>query len=72
MRKIYVSRNVYNTNCLYGYEINITEPNIAPLYLKYKKSHNIPPHYPMSDRQRYDFEISIKRMIATGEIIVRE
>lgn len=72
MRKIYVDKSVYIANCPYGYEINVNEPNITPLYFKYKEVHSIPPHYPMSDRQRFDFESLIKRMIAAGKIIVRK
>lgn len=40
----------------YGYQVNILDPKILPLYQRFKKSKGIPPHFPCSDAERLEFE----------------
>ena len=41
---------------LYGYRINITHPEIKPLYDRFKKWKNVPAWCPLSDKERLEFE----------------
>lgn len=40
----------------YGYKVNINHPDIAPLYVRYKKWKKIPLWCPLSDKERLEFE----------------
>lgn len=40
----------------YGYRVNIGNPYIYGLYVRYRKKHGIPLQFPMSDAERLDFE----------------
>lgn len=40
----------------YGYRVNIGNPYIYGLLVRYRKKHNIPEQFPMSDAERLDFE----------------
>ena len=40
----------------YGYRVNILNPYIANLYVRYRQKHSIPLHFPPDDAQRLDFE----------------
>lgn len=51
----------------YGYKIDITHPIIKPLYDTYRKAKGIPPMYPMSDAERFDFEDKIFTMLQRRE-----
>ena len=43
----------------YDYLINISHPQILPLYFKYKEKKDIPTWCPLSDLERLDFEKAI-------------
>ena len=43
-------------NNKYGYRVNIGNPYIYGLYVRYRKKHGIPMQFPMSDAERLDFE----------------
>ena len=43
-------------NNKYGYRVNIGNPYIYGLYVRYRKKHGIPLQFPMSDAERLDFE----------------
>lgn len=40
----------------WGYRVPITNPTVAPYYERYLREHGIPRQYPLSDRERLDFE----------------
>lgn len=40
----------------YGYRIDISQPKIKKLYLRYKKWKGIPDWCPLSDNERFEFE----------------
>ncbi len=40
----------------YGYRLDISAPDINPLYKRYKRWKNIPPWCPLSDEERMEFE----------------
>lgn len=40
----------------YGYRINVTHPDIIPLYTKWRIEHGESTHYPPSDKCRMEFE----------------
>jgi len=48
----------------YGYQININHPKIRPLYERYKKKVG---EIILSDRQRFEFEGIIIKMIERGK-----
>lgn len=43
----------------YGFRVNISNPYIYGLYVRYKKKHSIPLHYPPEDAQRLEFELAV-------------
>ena len=49
----------------YGYKINISHPQIRPLYDRYLRKLSTPI---MSDGQRHQFEALIMHLIATGHL----
>ena len=40
----------------YGYRLNVSDPEIKPLYDRYKKWKDIPVWCPLSDKERLEFE----------------
>ena len=50
-------------NQSYGFQINITHADIYPLYQQYHYKNNLPFHFPLSDKQRYDFEAKVFIML---------
>lgn len=46
----------FMANNKYGYRVNIGNPYIYGLYVRYRKKHGIPLQFPMSDAERLDFE----------------
>ena len=43
----------------YGYQVDISHPDILPLYWRYKKWKGIPRWCPLSDEERKEFEAYI-------------
>ena len=71
MKKIYVTKEIYRQPDYTGYLLNVNEPTLNILYRKYKEHKKLPSHYPMTDKQRMEFERLIKAMIESGKIVVR-
>ncbi len=44
------------SNNSYGYHINISHPQIAPLYARFQAWKKIPSMNPLSDKERFEFE----------------
>ncbi len=44
------------SNNPYGYHINISHPQIAPLYARFRAWKKIPRMNPLSDEERFEFE----------------
>lgn len=40
----------------WGYRVPITNPAVLPYYERYLREHGIPRQYPLSDRERLEFE----------------
>lgn len=40
----------------YGYQVDISDPKIKPLFERYMKWKGIPPWCPLSDKERLEFE----------------
>lgn len=40
----------------WGYKVNITHPDVAPIYEKWLKDHNLRRQFPLSDEERFAFE----------------
>lgn len=40
----------------WGYRVPITNPAVLPYYEQYLREHGIPRQYPLSDRERLEFE----------------
>jgi len=57
------ANTIFNANNPYGFKINISHPKIYPLYIRFKKSKNLPLHFPISDKQRAEFEEHIMKML---------
>lgn len=51
-----------------GYMINISHPDINPLYRKWLEKNNIPPWCPLSDEERFTFEIYICKLLRAGKL----
>ena len=47
----------------YGFRVNIHNPHIKKLYYKYIKWKGLNAYYPVSDRERFEFESYVIRMI---------
>lgn len=45
-----------NTNNKYGYALNVNHPVINDLLRRYKKWKGLPNHFPLSDKERHEFE----------------
>lgn len=43
----------------YGFRVNIRNPYANALYERYRKKKGIPRHYPMSDEERFEFELFV-------------
>ena len=43
----------------YGFRVNIRNPYAYTLYERYRKKKGIPRHYPMSDEERFEFELFV-------------
>ena len=48
--------NVFNENNPYGYRLNINHPKVHELYRGYMRWKELPPHFPLSDAERLEFE----------------
>lgn len=57
------NKSIFNYENTYGYKLNINHPQIKSLYYRYKKSKNLPEHFPLSDEQRREFEAEILKRI---------
>ena len=44
----------------YGYCVNIGDPRIREKYEDYKRRNGLPHHFPISDKERLEFEEEIK------------
>lgn len=49
----------------YGYRINVTHPDILPLYTKWRIEHGESAHYPPSDKCRMEFEDALIEYLYT-------
>ena len=54
-------KNSFIPDDCYGYKVDISNPEIKPLYERYKKWKGIPSWCPLSDAERLDFESYILR-----------
>lgn len=54
-----MQNTIFNSNSPYGFLININNPRILPLYIRYKKRKNLALHFPISDEDRIEFETVI-------------
>jgi hypothetical protein len=52
----------------YGYRVDISTPEVAELYARFKKWKNIPSWCPLSDNERLEFESYILRQIEETEV----
>lgn len=43
----------------YGYRVNILNPYIGSLYRRFIEKNNIPPWRPLSDEERFEFELAV-------------
>lgn len=43
----------------YGFRVNIRNPYAHELYERFRKKKGIPRHYPMSDEERFEFELFV-------------
>lgn len=43
----------------YGYRVNIRNPYVHTLWVRYHEKHDLPMHYPISDAQRFEFELAV-------------
>lgn len=43
----------------YGYRVNIRNPYIYDLYRRFKRKRNIPIWCPLSDEERFEFELAV-------------
>ena len=48
--------SIYCFNNPYGFHLNINHPKINELYRRYKAWKGYPPHFPLSDKERREFE----------------
>lgn len=48
--------DIYAPENKYGYQVNITNPKIKPLYERFKKWKGLPDWCPLSDAERFEFE----------------
>lgn len=55
----------------YNYKIDISHNLVSNLYLDFKMERKISATYPPSDKQRYEFEYIIKRMLDENEYVFR-
>lgn len=58
-------KGFFNETNPYGYKINISHPQIRPLYDRYLRKLGTPI---LSDGQRHQFEALIMHLIATGHL----
>ena len=54
-----MQNTIFNSNNPYGFLININNPRIFPLYILFKKKKNLALHFPISDKDRFEFETVI-------------
>lgn len=54
-----MENTIFNSNNQYGFLININHPRIFPLYIRYKIIKKLPLHFPISDKDRFEFEAII-------------
>lgn len=43
----------------YGYRVNIRNPYVHTLWVRYHEKHELPMHYPISDAERFEFELAV-------------
>lgn len=43
----------------YGYRVNIRNPYVHTLWVRYHEKHDLPMHYPISDAERFEFELAV-------------
>lgn len=60
LAKTQKNKSIFNQDNPYGYKINVSHPEIRPLYERYKQKLNA---IILSDKQRFDFEAVIFKMI---------
>lgn len=64
-----MKESIYAPDNKYGYKINITHPDIKPLYQRFKKWKGIADWCPLSDAERLEFEterLAIPLALADG------
>ena len=55
------------TDNKYGYQIDISHPQIKPLYERFKKWKNVPRWCPLSDQERLEFESYILKKMEKND-----
>ena len=50
----------------YGYRYNINHPVVAVYYQRYKEEHHLHRCFPLSDKQRWEFERGMDRLLLNG------
>lgn len=50
----------------YGYRYNINHPVVAVYYQRYKEKHHLHCCFPLSDKQRWEFERGMDRLLLNG------
>lgn len=50
----------------YGYRYNINHPVVAVYYQRYKEKHHLHRCFPLSDKQRWEFERGMDRLLLNG------
>ncbi|MCQ2388009.1 MAG: hypothetical protein MJ066_06180 [Clostridia bacterium] len=48
--------SIYTVNNRYGYKLNLKHPKIRNLYERYKKWKGLTLNFPLTDKQRFEFE----------------
>ena len=56
----------------YGYQVDISDPKIKPLFERYMKWKGIPPWCPLSDRERFEFESYVLGEKKNGKVYIRD
>jgi len=57
-----MENTIFMTN-KYGYQIDISNPRIAPLYISFKIQKKLPLNMPISDKERFEFEALVFKML---------
>ena len=58
-----MENTIFTVNNQYGYQINISHPKISPMYESFKTKKGLPLNMPISDKERFEFECIIFKML---------